>query len=111
MTDTEYSLFVEQLFKTRHEGIDGLLHATIGISTEAGEILDAVKKTFAYNAVLDRENVIEELGDLEFFCCALRRLLNLTREQVIAANVEKLSKRYPGVVYSDHHAQVRLDKQ
>lgn len=35
-----------------------------GVSGEAGELLDAVKKSVVYKKPLDRENVVEELGDL-----------------------------------------------
>src|ERR1035437_131468 len=42
-----------------------ILHMVVGISGEAGELLDAIKKQVIYRKPLDRENVIEELGDIE----------------------------------------------
>jgi NTP pyrophosphatase (non-canonical NTP hydrolase) len=88
-----------------------LLHMAIGISGESGELLDAIKKRVIYRKELDRANVIEELGDLEFYMEGLRQGLNITREQCLEANVSKLSKRYEGIKYSDHGAQVRADKE
>lgn len=88
-----------------------ILHMSVGISGEAGELLDAVKKAVMYRKPIDRENVIEELGDLEFYMEGLRQGLGITREETIEANIEKLGKRYKGHQYSDQQAQDRADKQ
>lgn len=88
-----------------------LLHMAVGISGEAGELLDAVKKAAIYNKPIDRENVIEELGDLEFYMEGLRQGLNIAREETIEGNINKLGKRYEGFKYSDSAAQARADKE
>jgi len=87
-----------------------LLHMAVGVSGESGELLDAVKKRVIYRKELDRENVVEELGDLEFYMEGLRQGLGITREECIAANIAKLGKRYEGLQYSDSAAQDRADK-
>lgn len=86
-----------------------LFHMAVGIAGEAGELLDAIKKHAIYQKPLDVENVIEELGDLEFYMQGLRSALNLTRSETLAHNIEKLSKRY-GDKYSNEAAQKRADK-
>jgi NTP pyrophosphatase (non-canonical NTP hydrolase) len=87
-----------------------LLHMVIGISGEAGELLDAIKKSVIYRKELDRNNVVEEIGDIEFYLEGLRQELGLSREECLAANVAKLQKRY-GEKYSDSAAQIRADKE
>jgi len=91
-----------------------LLHMVIGISGEAGELLDAVKKNAIYQKDLDRINVIEELGDLEFYMEGLRQALNITREETLQHNIDKLftgeKARYKQAKYSNTQAQVRSDK-
>lgn len=87
-----------------------LIHMAMGISGEAGELLDAVKKAVIYRQTLNRENVIEELGDLEFYMEGLRKALNITRAEVLEANMKKLSVRYPQLRYSDSAATERADK-
>lgn len=87
-----------------------LIHMTMGVCGEAGELLDAVKKAVIYRKPLDLENVIEELGDIEFYLEGLRQGLNLSREQCLQHNVNKLNKRYAGGTYSDSAAQARADK-
>lgn len=87
-----------------------LIHMGIGIAGEAGELLDAVKKHSIYQKSLDRENVIEELGDLEFYLEGLRQGIGVSRDAVLEYNREKLSKRYHQGTYSDQQAQERADK-
>lgn len=87
-----------------------LLHMAVGISGEAGELLDAVKKHAIYQKSLDVTNVVEELGDLEFFMEGLRAALGISRDEVLAKNIYKLSVRYLSGRYSNEQAQQRADK-
>ncbi|MBE1301580.1 MAG: nucleotide pyrophosphohydrolase [Alteromonadaceae bacterium] len=87
-----------------------LMHMAIGISGEAGELLDAIKKRVIYRKDLDMVNVIEELGDLEFYMEGLRQGLGITREQCLQANIDKLGTRYKNFEYSNEKAQARADK-
>lgn len=89
-----------------------LWHMATGVATEAGELLDAVKRLACYNKSIDRVNVIEELGDLEFYMEGIRQILNIGREETLAANMVKLDKgRYVSGIYSDTQAIARADKQ
>lgn len=87
-----------------------MMHMTVGIAGEAGELLDAIKRRVIYRKPLDMKNVVEELGDLEFYMEGLRQGLGVTREQCLEANIEKLQVRYRGMKYSDAKAQAREDK-
>lgn len=109
--------FVKAITKCPHDILSelspskvNLIHAVFGISGEAGELLDAVKKHVVYGKNLDYENVVEELGDLEFFLEMFRGELGISRDSVIQKNVEKLSKRYPNCTYTDKDALERKDK-
>lgn len=87
-----------------------LLHMTIGVSGEAGELMDAVKKHVVYNKALDRENIVEELGDLKFYLQGIMNNLSITAEEIETHNRNKLAARYTGLVYTDKAAQDRVDK-
>jgi len=102
---------VEILKSLTPEKVD-LLHATIGIVGEAGELLDAVKAHVIYNKPLDLANVLEEHGDSEFYWEHLRKnpLVMVTRIQALQDNLAKLAKRYENYRYSDQAAQSRADK-
>ena len=113
----DYSIFVSRLLKSGQDILSSLTpekcnqwHLATGVSGEAGELSDAFKKYIVYNKSLDRKNVIEELGDLEFFMEAIRQSIGATRDEVIEANYQKLSVRY-NEGYSDLAAQFRADKQ
>ena len=86
-----------------------LIHMIMGISGEAGELLDAIKKATIYNKPIDIPNIIEELGDLEFYMEGLRQILGISRQDVLDKNIAKLRVRY-GQKYSDKSAQDRVDK-
>jgi len=114
----EHAEMVKALVKSGQailQSLDGqkadLIHATIGISGEAGELLDAVKKHVIYERELDRANIIEELGDLEFYMEQLRRNQGITREETLEANMKKLAKRYADYKYTNQRASERADKQ
>lgn len=82
----------------------------INITICASQLLDAVKKAVIYQKPLDIVNVIEELGDLEFYMEGLRQELRITREETLQATIDKLAVRYKGLKYSDTSAQERADK-
>lgn len=104
------AVIVEQLTPAKAH----LLHMALGVSSDSGELLDAVKKHAVHNKALDITNVIEELGDIEFFLEGLRSALGITRERVLTANMEKLltgkNARYASGAYSDAEAAARSDK-
>jgi len=83
---------------------------TVGVSGEAGELLDAIKKHTMYNKPLDVENVIEEIGDVLFYLTGIANVLGFTLDDCAQVNAEKLSKRYSEGRYSDKQAQERADK-
>jgi NTP pyrophosphatase (non-canonical NTP hydrolase) len=85
------------------------LHMAIGISGEAGELLDAIKKATIYRKQLDIANIVEECGDLLFYISGMLDSIGVDIESAIAANTSKLSIRY-GKSYSDKSAVERLDK-
>jgi NTP pyrophosphatase (non-canonical NTP hydrolase) len=87
------------------------VHMVMGIIGEAGELLDAIKKNAFYQKPLDTENVLEELGDIEFFLEGLRQNLGIDRQICIEGNIAKLSKRYSKGSFSNEQAQTRADKQ
>lgn len=87
-----------------------LWHAATGVVGEAGELIDAVKKHIVHNQPLDIENVVEELGDIEYYLEQVRQRLDIDRESTLLANITKLTARYGAGTYSDAQAQARADK-
>lgn len=116
-TETQFNLMVASLkkdpeallFEMTPLKLD-LTHMALGIAGEAGELVDAVKKFAIYDKPLDLINVVEELGDLEFYMQGIRAALGITREETLEATLAKLGKRYPAG-YSNAAAARRADKE
>lgn len=87
-----------------------LIHMGLGVSTEANELLDAIKKHVIYQKPLDVGNIKEELGDLLFYMSNLMQSVGLSFDDVLQHNIDKLSVRYASGKYSDTQAQQRADK-
>lgn len=71
-----------------------LLHAAIGLATEAGELLDALKKHIFYGKPLDCVNISEELGDVLFYVGMGANALGEDMGQIMETNRAKLQARY-----------------
>lgn len=87
-----------------------LLHGAIGISGEAGELLDAVKKHVFYGKPLDVNNVKEEISDVLWYQAIALEAVGSSFDEVMQINHDKLEKRYPSG-FTEQHAVARLDKQ
>ncbi len=87
-----------------------LMHMAMLLSGEAGELLDCIKKHVIYDKKLDYDNLIEEMGDIEFALQALRNHFAVDRGTIIDRNIQKLKERFPLGTYSDMQAQQRADK-
>lgn len=83
-----------------------LLHATQGMATEAGEMVDALKKYLFYGKPLDEVNLMEELGDSLWYHSVAIDALHTTFEEVMGINIAKLRKRY-GEKFSSEKAITR----
>lgn len=83
------------------EGCDvaRLLTAAIGMADEAGEFAGLTKKIMFHGKPYDaanQEHLQKELGDVMFYVMTACIALDISLEEVIDANVLKLSNRYPG---------------
>ncbi len=83
-----------------------LFHYSIGISTESGELQDAIKKTIMYGKELDIVNVKEEISDILWYIAGICRTLDTTFEELMELNINKLKARY-GDKFTEHAAKNR----
>jgi len=74
---------------------DVLINGVMGLCGESGEVIDIVKKHLAQNHPLDKEKIIEELGDVCWYIAELATVLDVNMEDIMINNIEKLKKRYP----------------
>ena len=89
-----------------------LLTAALGLSAEAGEFTEVVKKIFLQGKPYNEENVFHmkrELGDICWYLAQACMALDTTFDEVIEMNVEKLQARYPGGSFDVHQSENRKE--
>ena len=87
-----------------------LLTAAVGMSAEAGEFTEIVKKIIFQGKPVNEENLFHlkrELGDIMWYVAQACMGLNVSLDEVIEMNVEKLEKRYPGGSFDVHYSENR----
>lgn len=90
------------------QSLDGLkqetidtLHGIIGIYTEAGELIEALKKPS-----IDKVNIKEELGDVLWYVAVLCKTHGFSFEDIMETNIAKLKARFPER-FNEHDANNR----
>lgn len=86
---------------------EDMIHASLGIPSEAGEVCGIIKDTVAYGKPLDIPHLVEEIGDLCWFMTLMLRTAGVTWEHVFDANIAKLEARYPSGSFSQAAALKR----
>ena len=76
----------------------GFIEKVLGLTGEAGETADKIKKILRdKNGVIsdeDREAISKELGDTLWYLTSIARYLDLPLSEVAKKNVDKLEDRY-----------------
>lgn len=72
-----------------------LINGVMGLCGEAGEAIDLVKKHLAQAHPLNREALLEELGDVAWYLAETAWALDASLEEVLQQNLDKLNRRYP----------------
>lgn len=105
--------FIDQALQTESPNVPRmaedkwrLLHAAMGMTTEAGEFMDALKKSYFYNRALDRTNLLEEIGDMLWYMALALHVLDSDFESEMDRVIRKLRARFPDK-FNDLDAQIR----
>jgi len=89
-----------------------LMTAAFGISAEAGEFTEVVKKMFLQGKPYNEENVFHlkrELGDIMWYVAQACMALDTNIEEVLQMNFEKLSARYPEGTFDVYRSENRKE--
>ena len=95
MTVNEYQKLAMTTLNPALDKKDVLINGVMGLCGESGEAIDIVKKWLAQGHELDKEKLAKELGDIAWYLAETATALDLELEDIFAANIEKLKKRYP----------------
>ena len=108
----DYKSFLDAIKYLDGEGsnIHRLLTAAVGISAEGGEFMEIVKKMVFQGKPWNddnRKHLTIELGDVMWYVMQACMALEIPLDEVIAGNVEKLKKRYPGGEFNVYQSENR----
>lgn len=95
----KYHLLVQQGgLDVGHKFDNNFLHAAIGMSTEAAELLDIIKKKYWGKKVdYSKQKIIDEAGDLFWYFWLLMQQEGIDFNEILAYNTRKLKERYNNV--------------
>lgn len=89
-----------------------LMTAAFGLTAEAGEFTEIVKKIFLQGKPYTEENVFHmkrEIGDIMWYVAQACMALDISIDDVIKMNFEKLSARYPEGAFSIERSENRKE--
>ena len=74
-----------------------IIYPTLGLTGEAGEVADKVKKIIRDNhkefTTEKKAEIMKEIGDVLWYCATLSHDLGYTLDEVAQTNVDKLRSR------------------
>lgn len=110
----EFPEFADRLNDLKIQGFptERLLTAAVGMSAEAGEFTEIVKKIIFQGKPVNQENLFHlkrELGDIMWYVSQACLGLDISLEEIIQMNFEKLSARYPEGAFSIERSENRVE--
>lgn len=92
--------------------IERLLTGAVGLSAEAGELMEIVKKLIFQGKPVNEETIFHmkrELGDVMWYIMQVLMALDVDITEIVEMNVEKLAKRYPGGSFDTFYSENRQE--
>ena len=89
-----------------------LLTAAVGMSAEAGEFTEIIKKIIFQGKPVNEDNLFHlkrELGDIMWYVAQACLGLDISLDEVLQLNYEKLSARYPEGTFDIERSENRVD--
>lgn len=75
--------------------IAGLLNGVLGLTGEAGEVSDLVKKGIFHEKGIDLEHLKKECDDVMWYVAMICEACGFSLDDVMQTNIDKLIARYP----------------
>lgn len=95
LTANDYQRMAMRTAGEYESNLAKIRNAVYGLNGEAGEVIDLLKKHEFQGHELNKEKLIDECGDCLWYAALLADALDVTLEDVMLRNVEKLKARYP----------------
>ena len=92
--------------------IPPLITAAFGLTAEAGEFTEVVKKIILQGKPYNEDNIFHmkrELGDICWYLAQACMALDTSFDEIMEMNVDKLKARYPGGEFDVHKSENRAE--
>ena len=92
--------------------IPPLITAAFGLTAEAGEFTEVVKKIILQGKPYNEDNIFHmkrELGDICWYLAQACMALDTSFDEIMEMNVDKLKARYPGGEFDVHKSENRKE--
>lgn len=104
--------FVSRIQELEDGGLEihRLLTGAVGISAEAGEFMEIVKKIIFQGKPANEDNLEHlkiELGDILWYVAQACLALDISLEELTDMNIKKLAKRYPEGSFDAYYSENR----
>lgn len=104
--------FISRIRELEESGVlvSNIVTAAIGLSSESGELAEIIKKVVFHSKPFTdeiRTHIKKECGDIMWYMALMCKSLNISLEEVINTNIEKLSSRYPGGAFDPYYSENR----
>ena len=111
---TDYAALMTRLTALEAENADTckLLTAALGVTAEAGEFTEVVKKIVFQGKPYNEENIFHmkrELGDICWYLAQAFMALVTDFDEILEMNVDKLKARYPGGAFDVYKSENRKE--
>lgn len=85
------------------------LNAALGLTGEAGEFSDMLKKWIFHGKDLDVEHLKKELGDVCWYIALACEAFGWNLDEILQMNIDKLSARYHGGGFNEQFANNKAE--
>lgn len=112
-TDWDVNCIVESSVgaKSLSLGKESLTYDLAALGIHSANLLDCVKKASIYNQDIDSARLEREIKSVLSLLIKIADVADATFDDLMESNINKLSKRYPDLAYSDSAAKERADKK
>ena len=110
----EHEAFIYRLQELEGQGFptERLLTAAVGMSAEAGEFTEIVKKIIFQGKPVTEQNLFHlkrELGDIMWYVAQACIGMNISIDDILQMNVDKLADRYPAGSFDVNYSENRQE--
>ena len=108
----DFGARVVDLIEKDNFPVERLLTASVGMCAEAGEFTEIIKNIIFQGKPVNEDNLFHlkrELGDIMWYVMQACMGLDISLDEIVQMNIDKLKARYPGGEFDAHYSEHRKE--